>query len=30
MNAIEDALWPLRIDGSPVKPSYLWEVARSK
>jgi carbon-monoxide dehydrogenase large subunit len=30
MNAIEDALWPLRIDGSPAKPSYLWEVARSK
>ena len=30
MNAIEDALWPLRIDGSPAKPSYLWEIARSR
>lgn len=28
MNAIEDALWPLRIDGSPAKPNYLWELVR--
>ena len=30
MNAIEDALWPLRVDGSPAKPGYLWEIARSR
>ncbi len=28
LNAIEDALWPLRIDGSPAKPSYLWELSK--
>lgn len=29
INAVEDALWPLRLEGSPAKPSYLWEVTRN-